>query len=189
MKEPTVDVRPRRTRIPLVALSAAAVVAVALVGGLLTQRLSGVAEPEATPPLTSAPPLTQPSGPEGTQPPLTGLELKVINALGTLGITGLRAQLPFRDASIWADLGSGSQLFVNAYPLGTVDRNFTVIDDRQVAGIRVQHVWRPSSADGVTSSRFECTSDEYWVRGAVPPGFVDIDALVERFIGALGCRP
>ena len=111
----------------------------------------------------------------------------MIDALGTLGITGQRAQLPFRDASIWADLGAGSQLFVSAYPLGTVDRNYTVIDERQLAGIGVQHVRRPS--DPAIRSRFECAADEYWVRGAVPPGFTDMDAFVERFISALACSP
>lgn len=126
---------------------------------------------------------------EGTQPPLNGLEVKVINALARLGITGQRAQLPFRDATIWADLGTGSQLFVNAYPLGTADRNFTVIDERQLAGIAVQHVRRPSYPDGTISSRFECSGDEYWFGGAVPPGFADMDAFVERFLGALVCSP
>ncbi|MDP9261123.1 MAG: hypothetical protein M3O89_04035 [Actinomycetota bacterium] len=113
----------------------------------------------------------------------------MIDALGKLGVTGQRAQLPFRDASIWADLGTGSQLFVNAYPLGTVDRNFIVIDERQFAGIRVQHVRRPSYPDGTITNRFECSGDEYWVRGAVPAGFDDIDAFAEGFISALACSP
>jgi hypothetical protein len=136
---------------------------------------------------TAGPSLNQPSTPAGTQPPLNGLEVKVIDALRTLGITGQRAQLPFRDAAIWVDLGRGSALFVNAYPLGTADRNDTVIDERQLAGITVQHVRRPSSADGTMSTRFECSREEYWVGGAVPPGFADMDAFVERFIRALAC--
>lgn len=111
----------------------------------------------------------------------------MINVLRRLGVTGQRAQVPFRDATIWADLGTGSELFVNAYPLGTVDPNFTVVDQRQLAGTRVQHVRRPTYPQGTTSSRFECSGNEYWVRGAVPPRFADMDAFVERFINALLC--
>ena len=76
---------------------------------------------------------------------------------------------------------------MSAYPLGTVDRNYTVIDERQLAGIGVQHVRRPT--DPAIRSRFECAADEYWVRGAVPPAFADMDAFVERFISALACSP
>jgi hypothetical protein len=134
----------------------------------------------------TAPPVTQPSSSAGAQPPLNPLELKVIDALGTLGITGQRAQLPFRNASIWADFGTAaSALFVSAYPLGTVDRNFSVVDERQFAGIAVQHVRRPP--DATMSSRFECSGDEYWVNGVVPPGFADMDAFVDRLIRALAC--
>ena len=198
MKEPTVGFPTRRTRVPLVVLSATAVVLGALVvSGVLAQRRSAVAEPQATPALSSSPPGATASAappaaasasgdPSPTQPPLNALEVKVIDALGRLGITGQRAQLPFRDASIWADLGSGSQLFVSAYPLGTVDRNYIVLDERRLAGITVQHVQRPSAT---ISSRFECSGDEYWVGGAVPPGFADLDAFVERFISALACSP
>ena len=128
-----------------------------------------------------SPPQTQP---EGTQPPLTSLEDKVISALWKIGISGQRAQLPFRDASIWADFGSGRHFFVSAYPLGVVDRNYAVLDQRQVAGITVQHVQR---ASGTISSRFECSGDEYWVAGADPPGFQNIDVFVERFVNVLGC--
>jgi len=126
----------------------------------------------------------QPSSPEGTPPPLNAREVKVINALAKLGITGNRAQLPYQGANIWADFGAGRRFFVNAYPLGVADRNYTVLDQRQVAGITVQHVQRQS---GTISSRFECSGDEYWVDGADPPGFQNIDVFVERFIGVLGC--
>jgi len=197
VKDPTVGVPSRRVRVPFVVLSAIAVVLSALVvGGVLAQRRSAVAEPQATPALISSSPAATapassaaasvPSDPSPTQPSLNGLEVKVIDALGRLGITGKRAQLPFRDASIWADFGSGFELFVSAYPLGTVDRNYIVLDERRLAGITVQHVQRPSAT---ISTRFECSGDEYWVRGAVPPGFTEMDAFVERFISALACSP
>ncbi|TME89597.1 MAG: hypothetical protein E6I44_03025 [Chloroflexi bacterium] len=162
-------------------------VAVALViGGVLQERRPAVAELETTPPsIQSSSPPIQSSSPEGTQPPLNAREVKVIAALGTLGITGQRAQLPFNEASIWADFGSGRHLFVTAYPLSTVDRNYTVIDERQVARILVQHVQR---ASGAISSRFECSGDEYWVAGADPPGFPNIDVFVERLVSVV-CSP
>ena len=109
----------------------------------------------------------------------------MIAALGTLGITGQRAQLPFNEASIWADFGSGRHLFVTAYPFSTVDRNYTVIDERQIARILVQHVQR---ASGTISSRFECSGDEYWVAGADPPGLPNIDVFVERLVSVV-CSP
>jgi hypothetical protein len=133
---------------------------------------------------TAAP--SPPSSPDYTPPPLNELEMKVIDALGKLGITGQRAQLPFRDASMWANFGTGSHLFVNAYPLGTVDRDYTVIEERQLAGIAVQDVRRGT---GSVSTRFECSGDEYWVAGALPPGFANMDAFIERFISALACSP
>jgi hypothetical protein len=37
------------------------------------------------------------------------------------------------------------------------------------------------------TARFECSGDEYWVNGTVPPGFADMDAFVERLILALAC--
>jgi len=170
-----------------VVLALTALVAVALViGVVLEQRRPAVAELGTTPTPTqsSSPPILSSSS-EGTQPPLNAREVKVIAALGTLGITGQRAQLPFNEASIWADFGSGRHLFVTAYPLGTVDGNYTVIDGRQVARILVQHVQR---ASGTISSRFECSGDEYWVAGADPPGFPNIDVFVERLVGVV-CSP
>jgi hypothetical protein len=125
--------------------------------------------------------------PGGTQPPLNELEMKIITALGELGVSGQRAQLPFKDASIWAELGPGAQLFVNAYPLGTVDPNYTVVDERQLGGIRVQHVRRPGSPTGTITNRFECSGAEYWINGTVQPQFTDMDTFLGRFVRALGC--
>ena len=163
-----------------------ALVAAALViGGVGEERRPAVAEQETPLPTQPPSPRIQSSSPEGTQPPLNAREVKVIAALGALGITGQRAQLPFNEASIWADFGSGRHLFVTAYPLSTVDRDYIVIDERQVARILVQHVQR---ASGTISSRFECSGDEYWVAGADPPGFPNIDVFVERLVGVV-CSP
>lgn len=135
----------------------------------------------------NSPPLAQPSSPEYTPPPLNEREVKVIGALAKLGITGQRAQLEFTSASIWANFGAGSHLFVFAHQLRSVDRGYTVLDERRVAGILVQHVTFPSS--DTIRSQFECSADEYWIFGAVPPGFTSLDAFVERFISVLGCSP
>ena len=163
-----------------------ALVAAALViGGVGEERRPAVAEQETPLPTQPPSPRIQSSSPEGTQPPLNAREVKVIAALGALGITGQRAQLPFNEASIWADFGSGRHLFVTAYPLSTVDPSYTVIDERQIARILVQHVQR---ASGTISSRFECSGDEYWVAGADPPGFRNIDVFVERLVSVV-CSP
>ena len=122
--------------------------------------------------------------PEATPPPLNGREVKVINALAKLGITGNRGQLPYQGANVLADFGNGRYLSVNAYPLAVVDRNYTVLDERQFGGTRIQHVQHSSPTIG---SRFECSDDEYWIFGADPPGFQNIDVFVERFISVLGC--
>jgi hypothetical protein len=118
-------------------------------------------------------------------PPLNQLEVKVIDALGRLGITGQRAELPFENAAIWADFGPGSQLFVNATRTGTGRGEFRVVDERQLEGIRVQRVEYASGPP--PRQRFECSTDTYEVSGAVPPGFPNMDQFVSRFIRALGC--
>jgi len=120
-----------------------------------------------------------------TPPPLNQLEVKVIDALGRLGITGQRAELPFENAAIWADFGTGSQLFVNATRTGTGRGEFRVVDERQLEGIRVQRVEYASGPP--PRQRFECSTDTYEVSGAVPPGFPNMDQFVSRFIRALGC--
>jgi hypothetical protein len=142
--------------------------------------------PSSTAPPTTQPPAGASSAPPGdTPPPLNRLEVKVIDALARLEITGQRAELPFNNAAIWADFGAGSQLFVNAAPTGTTRGQFTVIDERQLEGTRVQRV----QYSGFSSPRyrFECSADTYEVDGATPPGFADMDAFVSRFIRALGC--
>lgn len=163
----------------------AALVVVTLVGGLL------LASCLASPDVPSKPSgqsgevrvSSQPSG--ETLPPLNRLELKVIDALERLGIKGQRAELPFQNASIWAQLPTGSQLFVNAAPTATRHGEFSTLDERQLEGIRVHRVEYASAPP--PRHRFECSSDTYEIYGAVPPSFADMDAFVARFIRALGC--
>ena len=107
-----------------------------------------------------------------------------MGALAALGIAGMRAELPYENAQIWAQ-GPGWQLFVGAYRTETMRGEFTVIDERRLEGVRVQRV--QYSSDPPPRYHFECATDTYEVRGAVPPGFADWDAFVGRFISALGC--
>jgi hypothetical protein len=140
-----------------------------------------------TSPTTSPGPTTASSTPppEFTPPALNRLETKIIDALARLGVSGQRAQLPFQNANIWARFAPGSELFVNAWPTGTDRGEFSVIDERQLAGIRVERVRYTSSP--VLRDRFACAGDTYEVSGAVPPGFTDMDAFVAGFIRGLGC--
>lgn len=144
--------------------------------------------PAPTTPLAPSPSPTTPAAsgdaPEETLPPLNRLEVTVIDALGQLGITGERAELPFEDASIYAELTTG-QLFVKAGPTKTRGTDLTVIDERQIEGIRVQRIQYTSGPP--VRNRFECSSDTYEIWGAVPADVPDTDTLIARFIRALGC--
>jgi len=115
------------------------------------------------------------------------MELKVIGALATLGVTGQRAQHPYEDsASIWANFGAGSHFFVHVAPTRNLagERSFSVLDERQLEGIRVRHA---QYEGGSTHHRFECSGITYNVSGAVPPGSRDMHAFAASFIRALRC--
>lgn len=114
------------------------------------------------------------------------MELKIIGALAALGVTGRRAQHPYQDAaSIWAELGTGLH-FVHVAPTWALagEASFSVLDERQLEGIRVRHA---QYEGGSTHHRFECSGNTYTVSGAVPPGSTDMYTFVGRFIRALGC--
>jgi hypothetical protein len=115
------------------------------------------------------------------------MELKIIGALAAVGVSAQRAQHPYEDsASIWADLGTGSHFFVHTAPTSALagESSFSVLDERQLAGIRVRHA---QYERGSTHHRFECSGITYMVSGVVPPGFSDMYAFVARFIRALSC--
>jgi hypothetical protein len=131
-------------------------------------------------------PIGSPSPPpDATPQPLNRLEVKIIDALVRLGVTGHRAQLPYENANIYARLSTGSDLFVNAWPTGADRGEWSAIDERQLAGIRVQRVQYASSS--VQRDRFACAGETYEVSGASPPGFRDMDAFVAGFVRAIGC--
>jgi hypothetical protein len=172
----------------------AALFAALCAGGMLLAACELAPDPQPRVAPTATSPAAQtmspaaqssPSPDEYTPPPLNPRETKVISALATLGITGMRAELPFENAQIWAH-GPGWQLFVGAYRMGTMRGEFTVIDERRLEGVRVQIV---EYSGQPPRHHFECATDTdtYEVRGDVPPGFAEMDALVGRFIRALGC--
>jgi hypothetical protein len=127
---------------------------------------------------------TSPSADAHTPPPLNPRETKVIGALATLGITGMRGEPQVEGASILAQ-GQGWRPLVGAYPTAIMRAEFSVIDERRLEGVRVLRV--EYSSGPPPRHRFECATDTNEVRGDVPPGFADMDALVGRFIHALGC--
>ncbi|HET7684972.1 MAG TPA: hypothetical protein VFM19_01025 [Candidatus Limnocylindria bacterium] len=119
-------------------------------------------------------------------PALNPLEVKIIEALARLGISGQRAELhPLGEASIWAKVSTGD-LFVNAGPIRTED--FVVADSRRLEGSLVER-GRYSNAAGTSplEYRFECIAVRYHAKGPVPPGFADMDTFVGRLIRALAC--
>jgi hypothetical protein len=112
------------------------------------------------------------------------LEQKVIAALTALGVEGMRAELPFENASIWAPSDSG-ELFVNAIPVSSDNAEFVVVSHESVGDIEVE---RGHYADDVRDvMRFACDDIVYYVDGDPPADFSDISAFVAELIPALGC--
>lgn len=134
-------------------------------------------------PATQVPTATPTS--DGSPPPLNRLERTVIDTLATFGIAGQRGQLPFDEATIYARLPSGAEIFVNAWPTGTDRGVFTVIEEWMVDRTRVDRVQYAGSS--VLRDRFACAQDTYEVSGAVPPTFADRETFVAQFIRALPC--
>ena len=140
----------------------------------------GRASPVATAVLSSPPP----DADTGSPPPLNALEAKIVDTLETLGIQAQQADHSFRGADMWAQFDGGLELFVSAYPADIGLGDFTVVGERQIAGVRVK---RLDYGSGLPRSGFACDDANYLVDGAVPPGFADMDAFLTRFIDALDC--
>lgn len=113
------------------------------------------------------------------------LQSKVVTALSTLGIRAAPAELSLNSAQIAAQFGDGSELIVNALPIGIDGSMFSVRDERSIESVVVRTVYYPSSDE--IRHRFECGSAIYEAYGAVPPSFDSFDEFLARFITALGC--
>ena len=125
-----------------------------------------------------------PSSPAGSPPPLNRLEVKVVDALNSLGIDGQRAEYSFKSAFIWAQFNSGAAVFVHAYPTGTPGGDISVLSERLIEGRTVEHV---EYSSGPVRDRFDCADATYEAEGSTPPGFGSFDAFLARLIDALGC--
>lgn len=108
----------------------------------------------------------------------------MIEALRRVGVAGQRAELAAVDAMIWAQMRTGL-LFVSAGPTSTRGRDFYVIDESRIEGLRVERIQYMSGPP--VRYRFECVDEEYVVWGAVPPTALSMESFVSLFIHALGC--
>src|SRR5688500_5657715 len=64
--------------------------------------------------------------PADAPPALNDIERRVIGALDAVGITGMRAEIPFDNANIWVPLDAGGELFVSAVFTDTDHATFNV---------------------------------------------------------------
>ncbi len=126
----------------------------------------------------------QPQQDDPSPPMQNALEAKITDALAVLGIDAQRAEYSPTGAFIWAPLENDAALFVHAFRTGTDDGDFSVIDERIVAGHAIQQV---EYASGPVRDRFDCEDVTYEVEGATPPGFTTIDELLAELISVLGC--
>jgi hypothetical protein len=152
------------------------------------------AEPSAAASSTSS--TTAPASPTSTSPPLSPEEVQeqyalndiergIIDALGSLGIAAMRAELPSRGANMAVELPDGRTLIVAAYPPDTIPNDAEVKSARTVGGVQVQEIDAPSSPD--TFSRFVCSGLVYDVNPVAPPGYATHDEFLADLIGALDC--
>lgn len=126
-----------------------------------------------------------PPAPTGASPPpLNDLEALIVDALFVLGLEGQRAEYSPTSAVIWVPLEDDAALNVHAFPTGTDGGEFSVRDERLIAGSTVQRV---EYASGPVRDRFECADVTYEVDGATPPTFSTFDALLTELLPILGC--
>lgn len=191
------DRRRRKVRVVgVAALAAAAVLAIFIGASLLPSStvdpsgrttLSQPTEPASSAPVpTTATPSVQPSPPASRSvgpPPLNGLEAKITASLAKLGIQAMRAELPFRGATMWSRFADGSELYVNAHPDPPKYR-FDVLSRRELGGITVSR----GKIDGRSiTDRFSCDGIHFDAHGATPPGYTGFDRFLEAFIQQLDC--
>ena len=122
---------------------------------------------------------------ETGQPQLTDLEREVIEVLSRLGIVAMRAEIPFENANLWAELGDGRELFVSAVPVSSDNSSFVVSEQRLSAGVMLAYGTHAGSGDAAV--RFTCSDRNYYVRGDAPDGYADMDLFVEALVLALEC--
>lgn len=152
----------------------------------------GIGSPSPTQPRPALP-TDMPSPSDAAQtagpPPLNDLEVAVIDALAELGLTGMRAELPFANATsaIWVRGDDGRDLTISALRIDSDRSDFVVTGTRQSGGIGVQ--MDDVSVSYGENHRFHCGDLRYYVGGWTQPPFADLDALIDAFIGVIDCTP
>lgn len=121
---------------------------------------------------------------DSTPPMQNALEAVIADALAVLGLEAQRAEYSPTSAFMWVQLDGDAALYVHALPTGTDGGEFSVIDERLIAGRTVEQV---EYASGPVRDRFECDDATYEVEGDTPPGFASLDAFLFEFIAILGC--
>lgn len=146
----------------------------------------GSASPTAD--LEPSEPMPTPSASQGAPgpPPLNDLERTVIGALGGMGISGMRAEFPYDNANIWAQLDGRRELFVSAVPVPSDAASFVVSDRRDSNGVTIEYGEHAGLDDPAV--RFTCSGTNYYVRGDIPVDYRDIDAFLDAFLLALECH-
>lgn len=126
----------------------------------------------------------QPQADDPSPPMQNLLEATIADALSVLGFDALRAEYSPLGAAMWAPLGDDSALFVYAHRTGADRGDFSVIQERVLAGITVRTV---EYASGPVRERFGCDGVTYELGGSTPPGFPTFDAFLTELMPLLGC--
>lgn len=115
---------------------------------------------------------------------LNELERKIVTALASLNVDAGPAELNFNEATMWARLDDGRELFVNANDKKIDRSHLKVVDERRVGAVTVKRVKRSS---GGFSDFFECAGVSYEVHGDIPDSFGTRDEFLREFLVALRC--
>jgi hypothetical protein len=139
----------------------------------------------SSPPSSSPSPSSAESPTDDAAPSLNPTETRIADSLAALGIASDRAEYSVFGGTMWSQFGHGLELFVSAIPVETDHAEFAVLSQRDIEGIVVLRV---AYGSGAVRDRFVCDTLRFEVEGDVPPGFVDIEAFLAAFIGALDCH-
>lgn len=134
--------------------------------------------------VTAAVPCPTVPAPTPAPPMQNALEAVIDDAMAVLGLEAERAAYSPTSAIMWVQLEGNAALYVHAFPIGTDGGEFSVLEERLVAGRAVQRI---EYASGPVRDRFECEDVTYEVEGDTPPGFATIDAFLAEFIPLVGC--
>jgi hypothetical protein len=111
----------------------------------------------------------------------------VIGALAEVGLYSDRAKgsSPGGTANIEVFLPDPSDhATLHATPIATHRGEYTVVDERDIRGVNVQHVQYPG---GLAAEAFTCHDIRYEERGPAHPAFRDLDQFLGQLITALRC--